>query len=156
MCIAIGCKVCRHALAIGAVGNRYVVARQDEYQRRPGCVPAHQAQALQGFCALASRLPTRERQDERALDERAASKAHCLRAGYSAATFPHVRLGMVCCTGVYMRWTGRLRPSAAQCEFSQGEYARCIHGVCTRAQTPSCFSPDLVHATRVARTASPQ
>jgi len=51
-------KVC--ALAIGTVGNRYFVARQDEYQRRPGCIPAHQTQALQGVCTLASRLPTRK------------------------------------------------------------------------------------------------
>ena len=51
-------KVC--ALAIGTVGNRYFVARQDEYQRRPGFIPAHQTQALQGVCTLASRLPTRK------------------------------------------------------------------------------------------------
>ena len=56
MFIAIVCKVC--ALAIGTVGNRYFVARQDECQRRPGCIPAHQTQALQGVCTLASRLPT--------------------------------------------------------------------------------------------------
>ena len=135
MCIAIGCKVCRHALTIGAVGNRYVVARQDERQRRPGCVPAHQAQALQGFCALASRLPTRERQDERALDELAASKAHRLRARYSAATF--LTCGLAWCVAQVFTCVGGAASTHQQLNANfRKESKRDIYTVCARERRP--------------------